>query len=512
MPVRAGTATPTFRLGTSAVSRMYLGSALTYSASEEPTTPTPAIPTPYAVTATATNTSTIVVQWRAATGVSGFQIQYSTDGGAQWRDSGLTYTTTTAAGVITGTATLASPTAGARYTFRVAATTAAGVGSYSNSSNGAIVYSKPTTPSSLSASTTTGGITLSWGPSTGTGSLQYWIQYSSNNGVSWSFLSSTGTYETYYNITIGGSLPLIAGQSYKFRVYAGYPTDSFVIAGDSTYGPISDYSAETGTVVAPATVPGQVLLLSNNESHSAGNLRFHEWFRTSVTETGTGGAVLRFTGPSYTGGSAVTSYRVYDDTNPASPVLVQTILASADGQYAFPAEGKYRTATVTWSAINAPRTLSVTAVNAAGESARRTVDIPRIVDWAFRVNNLTATPLAAGAKFTYPGGVTYDYRSAARAVSLAWSAPSFTFPGSATPTTPTFQIEFLSLAQTTEGWYRVKPFDANSPHAQVGRPYSQSGDTIDTLSPNTTYVVRVRSSYQGGIYGPFSYVTFTTVS
>jgi hypothetical protein len=326
------------------------------------------------------------------------------------------------------------------------------------------------------------------------------VQYSADSGTTWSFLSATGTSQTYYNITIGGSLPLVPGTAYRFRVYAGYVPST----ADSVYAPISGYSTATGSITAPTTVPGTPKLEGTPELG-----RLYEPFRTSVTVQNTGGAVVRFTGPTYSGGSAVTSYRVYDGA--ASTTSVLTIAASDAGQYERTAVGKYRTATVTWSAISAERYISVSAVNSAGESPKVTVRVPPIVDHVFQITSLTATPLAAGAMFSYPGGSTYAYSSAARAVTLAWSAPSATIAGmSANPQQPAFQIQVQSLASSTqatvsENWTDVMPLLS-------GRPYSQSGNTIDFLSPATPYVARVRAAYLNGVYGPFSYVTFTTVS
>lgn len=478
MPINAGTATPTFRLGTAAVSRMYLGSAVVYDASgsDPGSTPNSSIPTTYGLTAQAGNAS-VVLQFRSATGPTAFQIQFSTNNGALWTTvpAGYTYSQTVAAGVITGTATIGSLTNGSAYVFRVAGVTANGIGAYSEASAQAILRTTPTTPTGVTAAVSGRYVNLSWSASTGSAALEYTIQMSSDGGTTWEMLSSRNAL-TYVSMWPGnGASSLTPGASYVFRVFATY-APLWTMPGASVYAPTSAFSAASSSVTAPQQPPTQPLI--------------DRTVSPSGAEPFPGGVTVRFSPPVWTGGSAITSYKVY--VNGASTAAL-TISASDTSYVQY---GTVRSFSLTGLANDTLHSVRVTAVNSAGESEPDEATGAPTASRAARLTSFAVAALTPPAAFAYDSGASYAYPSVARAVAITWSATPYA------SYTPIFDIQWMPLAggEWTQAVPRTPDLYSN-----------KSGGTVDILSPNTAYVIRARETKLDAS-GPYSYATVTTAS
>ncbi|HVA54168.1 MAG TPA: fibronectin type III domain-containing protein, partial [Acidimicrobiales bacterium] len=139
-----------------------------------------------------------------------YTIQYSSNDGTTW-----TTATTVAAGtsdVVTGL------TNGTSYVFEVAATNAAGTGAYSALSAAVTSATTPGAPTSVTAASTAGGRSeVTWIDPTsdgGTAITSYTVQYSSNEGTTWTTATTvaTGTSDVVTGLT--------NGTSYVFEVAA----------------------------------------------------------------------------------------------------------------------------------------------------------------------------------------------------------------------------------------------------------------------------------------------------
>lgn len=471
MPINAGTATPTFRLGTAAVSRMYLGSVTVFDAAGTGTgggggggT------TPYGLAVVAGDAS-VVLRFQCASGPTSFQIQYSTNNGAVWTTvpSGYTYSQTVASGVITGTATIASLTNGSTYVFRVAGVTASGIGAYSSASPQAILRTVPATPASVTAAVSGRYVNLSWTASTGSGPIEYTIQSSTDGGTTWEMYRSRVPV-TYISMWPGnGDNSLTPGTSYKFRVFATYAPLA-TSGGASVYAPNSAFSAASSSVTAPAQTPTQPLIES--------------------AEPFPAGIVVRFLPPVWDGGSSITSYKVYLN---GSGTATLTISASDTSYVQY---GTMRSFALTGLTNDTLYEVAVVAVNSVGEGDSSVVGaIPRSTIPA-RLTSFAVSALTPPDKFEYDTGASYSYSSLARAVAITWSATPYA------AYTPLFDIQWMPLAGGS--WTNAVP-----PTPALAS--NKSGNTIDILSPNTAYIIRVREG-KGGENGPYSYATVTTAA
>jgi len=501
MPLRAGTATPTFRLGTASVSRMYLGSVLAYSQSGaggggggggggEVTLP---VPTNLVVVA---GDASAVLAWRCATGPTGFLVQYSTNGGALWQDvpAGYTYSQSVAAGVISSTATIGSLSNGSTYIFRVASTTSSAAGAWSVSSGRAILNSAPTTPSSVSASTSGRTVVVSWGASSGTADLRYTV-FRSSNGTD--YIPAYSNINALSLTLTPGPDGLVPGTSYTFKVQAksvGTATQS----GDSEHLPVSAMSSATSGVTAPAQLASAP-----------------EWLDV---EPSAGAVLLRFLPPAWDGGAAVTSYNVYvhpfNTAKPSTPTT--TVLASAPTLY-----NTWRRVTVSGLTNATTYRCSVVAVTSEGEGAEKwNAGTP--LTSILPIQSLSVTALTAGSKFSYAGGVTYDYPATKRAVSITWSTAPYPvgqqrriaieYRRASLPESVSCRNDGNATDENGNPVPTCRLYDnwttliyANQP----SRQYNSGGNTIDTLDPNTAYVIRVRDMES---ISPYAYWVITTAA
>lgn len=139
-----------------------------------------------------------------------YEVQYSSDNGASWttfplRPSPLMRATVT--GLSNGTS----------YVFHVATINAVGKSPYSANSSPVVPASAPAVPTNLTATPSNTKALLDWtAPSNGGSPIaNYSIQYSMNNGRSWTTFAHTASTATYATVT-----GLTNGISYVFRVSA----------------------------------------------------------------------------------------------------------------------------------------------------------------------------------------------------------------------------------------------------------------------------------------------------
>lgn len=143
--------------------------------------------------------------------ITDYVIQYSSNSGSSWTTFGDGVSSATST-VITGL------TLGSTYIFRVAAVNRVGTSSFSDSSDSLFFALAPSAPTSVQAISTNNAIQLSWSTPSANGSaiIDFTIQISSNNGASWTTVSSTTT----SNIITISSPTVELGSSYIFRVAA----------------------------------------------------------------------------------------------------------------------------------------------------------------------------------------------------------------------------------------------------------------------------------------------------
>ena len=200
----------------------------------------PGIPTN--LTATAGNTQ-VQLSWTKPETAGGltitYVIQYSSNNGSEWTTFNYLTSSSTSA-------TVTGLTNGTSYIFKVRGTNSRNI-NYSTTSSSII----PEGPFAPTISTTTSGntqVSLSWTIPTpsnngGTDNTDYIIQYSFNNGYTWSSPISTGS--TTLNYTVTG---LSNGTSYIFKVAAvnnlgtgNYSTNLATVAPSGSFAPTNLY-------------------------------------------------------------------------------------------------------------------------------------------------------------------------------------------------------------------------------------------------------------------------------
>jgi len=200
------------------VAAVNAGGTGTYSVVSAAVTPFTTPDAPTAVAGVSGNAQ-VVVSWTAPADNGGSAIiQYQVSYAPQGTDNYGTWSTSTATQSSSTTFTVTGLTNGTSYKFKVAATNAAGDGSYSTSSSAVTAYTTPGAPTAVTGTAGEGEVALSWSAPTSNGGdsiTDYIIQYSSNNGASWTTFSdgtSTSTSETVTGLT--------NGTSYVFRIAA----------------------------------------------------------------------------------------------------------------------------------------------------------------------------------------------------------------------------------------------------------------------------------------------------
>ena len=250
------------------------------------TTTVPGAPT--GLTATASGTNRIDLSWNApadggGASISGYKIEVSSNGGANWNDrvanTGNTNTTYAHIGLSAGTT---------RH-YRVSAINANGTGAASNIDNattGTTTTTVPGAPTGLTATASgTNRIDLSWNaPADGGGASisGYKIEVSSNGGTSWTDrVANTGNTNTTY-----AHIGLSAGTTRHYRVSA--------INANGTGAASNIDNATTGTTTT--TVPGAPTGLT-------------------ATASGTNRIDLSWNAPADDGGASISGYKIEVSSN-----------------------------------------------------------------------------------------------------------------------------------------------------------------------------------------------------
>jgi hypothetical protein len=178
--------------------------------------------TPRTIPAAPTSVNAVVgsqsatVTWTAPTAnggaaVTDYRVQYSSNNGATWRTFSDATSAATAA-TVTGLAN------GTSYVFRIAAVNAAGAGAYTAKSAAVTPRTVPGLPTGLAGVAGQGSVTLKWAAPASNGGaavVDHRVQYSSNNGVTWT--AFTGATTAARTATVTG---LTNGTRYVFRVAA----------------------------------------------------------------------------------------------------------------------------------------------------------------------------------------------------------------------------------------------------------------------------------------------------
>ena len=176
----------------------------------------------------------VSLTWYANDGgsaITDYNIQHSIDNGANW----ITFTdgvSPAESGTVTGL------TNGTSYVFRIRAENLNGLSPYSDASSAIVPATAPGAPTGVSGVGISNAVEVSWTAPADLGGnspyLIYYVEYSSDNGSSWTPSGgSTTSNSSSVMVTVGG---LTNGTSYRFKVRA------FGVGAD-TYGAYSNLSS-----------------------------------------------------------------------------------------------------------------------------------------------------------------------------------------------------------------------------------------------------------------------------
>jgi hypothetical protein len=470
----------------------------------------PAAPTGVTPTAGSSQAS---LTWTApsnnGSSITSYAVEYSSDGGTNWT------TATTNTGSATASYTVTGLTGGVNYVFRVAATNAAGRGSFSSTSGQVTVFGVPATPNGPTPTAGNAQVTLNWSAPSANGSAisGYAIQFSSNNGASWTTWSpNTGSAAT--SAIVNSSLS--NGTSYVFRVAA---------RNASGLGSYSSNSA----AVTPFTTPGT----PTSVTASAGNLQ----------------ATVSWTAPS-NNGSAITDYTIQFSSNSGlswttfadgvSSSTSATVTGLTNGvAYVFRAAATNVAGTSTFSSASAavtPRSVPGPPTGVAGTAGNTQVRLAwssptsnggsAITGYAVQYSadggsnwiTLTSNTASTSKSYTVTGltnGIAYNFRVAARnVVGLgAYSADSAAITPFTTPGAPTSVTGSAGNAQVTVAWTAptstggdpvsdyIIEYSANSGSTWItfaDGTSSATSATVTGLTNGTGYIFRVTARNTAG--------------
>lgn len=407
-----------------------------------------------------------------------FSIQYSSNNGSTWTSFPHTASGATAR-------TVTGLTNGTSYIFRVAHVAAGSTGTYSDPSPAYIPYTTPAAPSGLSGVRGNTEVALGWSAPTannGRAVTDYVVQYSSNNGSTWTTFSDGVSTTT--SVTVTG---LTNGTSYVFKVAA------VNLAGTGTY-------STNSTALVPATVPSAP---------------------TGVTATfGNASTSLAWTAPS-SGGATISDYVIqystdnstwttYSDTVSSTASVVVYGLTNYLTYYFRIAAvntigtGAYSSASVTAipGVIPSAPTLSVATIGSTeislswtGANIASAISVGSITDWVvqYSTNNSTWTTFSDGVSTTTSATVTgltngtlYYFRVAALnpATTGTYSSSASATPRT-TPNAPIFTTLTPGNTQIVVSW--SAPANGGSAITDYDLQYSSnSGSTWTAWAANTT--------------------------
>jgi len=326
----------------------------------------PAAPTSVAATA---GDAQATLSWTApasnGAAITDYLVEYSSNAGSSWSTFAYTPAKPPAASV-----TVTGLVNGLSYIFRVSALNAAGTGSASANSAAVTPRGAPGAATAVAGTPGNGQVSLTWtAPASNGGAAitDYVVQYSSNNGVSWT------TFNDGVSAAASATVKALSnGTSYVFRVAAKNAL------GTGNYSIVSP-------PVSPRTVPG---------------------VPTAVVSSPDNGQVsLQWVAPAATGGAAITDYVVQYSSNAGA-----TWTTFADGM------STAASVVVTGLSNGTGYVFRVAAVNAAGTggfSAATAATTPRTVPGVPTAVSGTAGNGQVSLKWTAPpsnGGVAItDY-------------------------------------------------------------------------------------------------------
>ena len=299
--------------------------------------------------------------------ITGYQVQYSTNGS--------TWTTASAnTGSATTSYTVTGLTNGTAYYFKVAALNAVGAGTAGyvggTSAPGSTVtpYTVPGAPSITNGTAGNGQVTLTWTAPSSTGGKDitgYQVQYSTDQATWMTAAANTGSTSTNYTAT-----GLTNGTAYYFQVAAINHTTADLGTFSAPYGPVTPFT----TPEAPTSLTG--------------------------TAGSNGQVPLSWTAP-VSGGASVSGYIVKYSTNGSTWTTATSNTGSTSTTY-----------TVTGLTNGTEYYFEVAAINSAGTGP-----------YAF-VNSVS-TPGSTVIPYTTPGTPTgvggNNYQNSK--VTIYWSAP-----------------------------------------------------------------------------------------
>jgi large repetitive protein len=452
----------------------------------------------------------VALAWTASTAngapVTDYVIQRTSDGGTTWttiNDGVSTATTYTVTGLTNGTT----------YSFRVAGKNAVGTGAYSTMYAGDSPRTTPGSPSSVSGTASGTSVALSWAaPLTDGGAsiTSYVVQYSSNNGGTWTaFDIGTSADRT---ATITG---LTYGTTYLFRAAA---------VNAAGQGPFSGPSAS----VTPVVDQPLATALTGTSANASVNLTW-----TEPTPTGSEQIVdyvIQFKLAS------ASTWSIFDDGVSTSASASVTGLTNGSA-YVFRIATQYQAGLGAYTAATTSITPAVpvpavpgapnlyqngmtwpTAVHLAWAAPTNAGSSP-ITDYVIQLSSNSGsswTTFADGVSSMTGGmvtgltaGTTYVFRVAAvNAVGQgAWSNTS-TYTLIGTPTTPTLltatpgnsSVSLTWTASTAVGGsvtsYNIVVFEASTDNyvKDVNSMGSGLSGTVTGLTNGTTYTIKVRAA------------------
>jgi titin len=401
---------------------------------------------PSAPAATVGNT-TASVTWAApannGSAITGYSVQYSTDSGSTW--------TGISGGVVSASpASLTGLTNGSTYVFRVAAINGVGTGAYSAASTGVIPYTVPDAPTSVSATAGFGSAALTWTApfNQGRAISNYYVQYSSNSGTTWSAATVTGTTTTSY--TMSG---LSANTTYIFKVAA------VNIAGTSTYSSSSNSVTVyglPGTPTGVTTSAGQSQVTVSWSVPSGNSSAISSYSLQYSTNSGVSWSSV------ITTGSSATSYVASVTANGSSYIFkVAATNAAGTGSYSTASSGAtpYDVPSVPTSvagtAGSSSASLTWTSSQANG-SAITSYQVQYSSDGGTTWSNSLSTG-SSTASYSVTGltvGTTYVFRVAAtNSVGTGgWSLTSSSVTPYGPPLAPTGVVATAGVGQATLTW------------------------------------------------------------
>ena len=360
-------------------------------------------------------TNEVTLSWVAPTSTGGstligYRIERSSNGGASWTTVvGNTGTNATAF-------TVGNLNAGVLYSFRVAAVTAGGAGSFSTVATASPV-GLPTAPTAITATAGASSVTVAWQAPTSNGGntvTAYVVERSADGGVTWTTLTSSVTALTY---TATG---LTNGTTYAFRVSAVSSSGAGISSSPAS--------------AIPYGAPGQALSLTALSSISQ--------------------VVLIWSAPTSDGGAPINGYFI--ETSTDSGTTWTTLVANT---------GSPSTVYVASGLTNGTTyKFRVSAVNAFGSGTASSVatSVPSGLATAPRSVVATAGNGSVGLSWTAPSSAGGGTITGYRIDQSADGGATWTVAAADTATTST-SYSVTGLTNGTNYAYRIFAINGNGP-------------------------------------------------